>query len=457
MQTFFLVCFGLAIIECTGQAAEPPRKNIVVLVADDLGLQVGCYGDPTVKTPNIDALAKNGTRFSHAFASVASCSASRGTLLTGLPTHQCGQYGHAHATHNIHSFAKVQSLPKLLGQAGYRTAVLAKLHVQPKEVYPWTEEIPAGGGRNPVAIANAARKFIEESGEKPFYLHIGFTDPHRAAKGFANKDYPNTPAVKYNPKDVVVPYHLPDKPEVRAELAEFYESVSRLDHGVGLVLKVLEETKNADNTLVVFLSDNGIPFPGAKTTLYDAGVHLPLIVKSPSQKKKGVVCDAMASWTDLAPTLLEWAGVKPPKEMLGRSWLSVLDTEKTTGWDVVYGSHQFHEITMYYPMRMIRTRTHKYILNLAHQLPYPSASDLYASPTWQGILKRNDTTLGQRSRQAFENRPREELYDLRSDPNELTNLATGGKAVEVLEDLSARLKSWQEATKDPWLSKYTYE
>jgi N-sulfoglucosamine sulfohydrolase len=440
------------------QAADPPRKNIVVLVADDLGMQVGCYGDPTIKTPNIDALAKNGTRFTHGFASVSSCSPSRGTMLTGMPTHMCGQYGLAHATHNAHSFANVQSLPKLLGQAGYRTAVLAKLHVLPKEVYPWTEEIPAGGGRYPVAIASAARKFIQESGEKPFYMHIGFTDPHRAARGFANeKNYPNTPAVKYNPKDVVVPYHLSDQPDVREDLADYYQSVSRLDHGVGLVLKVLDETKNRDNTLVVFLSDNGIPFPGAKTTLYDAGVNLPLIVKSPAQHKHGVVCDAMASWTDLAPTLLDWAGVEQPKDMLGRSLLTVLDTERATGWDVVYGSHQFHEITMYYPMRMIRTRTHKYLLNLAHPLPYPSASDLYNSPTWQGVLKRNDTMLGQRSRQAFENRPREELYDLRDDPNELKNLAPDLKAAEVLKDLRARLKSWQEATKDPWLVKYTYE
>jgi N-sulfoglucosamine sulfohydrolase len=454
---FTLLAVGIIAVT-SARAEEPARKNVIVLVADDLGMQVGCYGDPTIKTPNIDALAKSGTRFTHGFASVSSCSSSRATILTGMPSHACGQYGLAHATHNAHTFRNVPSLPKLLGAAGYRTAVLAKLHVQPKEVYPWTEEIAAGGGRDPVAIANAARKFIQEGGDRPFYLHVGFTDPHRAAKGFANdKSYPGIPVVKYDPKDVVVPYHLPDRPEVRAELAEFYESISRLDHGVGLMLKVLEETKNADNTLIIFLSDNGIPFPGAKTTLYDAGVHLPLIIKSPGQTKHGVVCNAMASWTDLAPTILDWARVKQPKEMLGRSLLPVLDSEKSTGWDVVYGSHQFHEITMYYPMRMIRTRTHKYLLNLAHQLPYPSASDLWGSESWQGILKRDDTMLGQRSRQAFEHRPREELYDLRDDPNELKNLAGDAEQAEVLRDLRARLKAWQEATKDPWLVKYSYE
>jgi N-sulfoglucosamine sulfohydrolase len=439
-------------------AADAPRKNVVLLIADDLGMQLGCYGDRAFQTPNIDALAKAGTRFTHGFASVSSCSPSRATMLTGLPTHQNGQYGLAHATHNFYTFRNVQSLPKLLGDAGYRTAVLAKLHVQPKEVYPWTEEIPAGGGRNVDAIARAAKKFIQAGGDKPFFLHVGYTDPHRAAKGFANdKNDPNAPAVKYDPKDVTVPYHLSDQPEVRAELAEFYESVSRLDRGVGLMLEVLKETGNADNTLIIFLSDNGIPFPGAKTTLYDAGVHLPLIVKSPAQTKAGAVCDAMASWTDLAPTILDWAGVKTPKEMRGRSLLPVLDVEKTKGWDVVYGSHQFHEVTMYYPMRMVRTRKHKYILNLAHLLPYPFASDLYNSDSWQGALKRGDKMLGSRNREAFEHRPKEELYDLTADPNELKNLADDPKSAVVVKDLRARLRSWQEATKDPWLVKYTYE
>ena len=458
MRHWLLSAIAIFVLSAFGHAADAPRKNIVLLIADDLGMQVGCYGDKAIKTPNIGALAKAGTRFPLGFASVSSCSPSRATMLTGLPTHQSGQYGLAHATHNAHSFTKVQSLPKLLGGAGYRSAVFAKLHVQPKEVYPWTEEIPAGGGRNVDAIAKAAKKFILESGDKPFFLHVGYTDPHRAAKGFANgKNYPNVPTVKYDPKDVTVPYHLPDNADVRGDLADYYESISRLDHGIGLMMQVLKETNNLDNTLVIFLSDNGIPFPGAKTTLYDAGLNLPLVVKSPAQKKAGVVCDAMVSWTDLAPTILDWAGVKQPKEMRGRSMLSVLDSEKSQGWDTVYGSHQYHEITMYYPMRMVRTRTHKYILNLAHQLPYPSASDLWHSASWQSVLKNDIKMLGQRSREAYEHRPKEELFDVVSDPNELKNLATDPKSAEMLKELRGKLRAWQTATLDPWLVKYEYE
>jgi N-sulfoglucosamine sulfohydrolase len=450
-----LTLLAAALFAAPAAAAE--RKNVLLIVADDLGLQLGCYGDKSARTPHLDALAAAGTRFTHGFASVASCSASRGTLLTGLPTHACGQFGHAHAEHNFHSFRRVKGLPALLAPASYRSGVIAKLHVQPKEVYPFDVEVP-GNGRNPVQVAEQARTFIADSGDKPFFLLVGFTDPHRAAKGFANqaKYPPGVPAEKFDPRTIPVPYFLPDQPEVRAELAEYYQSVARLDHGVGLLMKVLADAKVADDTLVIFLSDNGIPFPGAKTNLYDAGIRLPLIVKKPGQKA-GVVTAAMASWTDVVPTILDWAGVRKPAALPGRSLLPVVEQANPPGWDEVYGSHQFHEVTMYYPMRMVRTRTHKYILNLAHPLPYPHASDLWASPTWQGVLRRGDKQMGRRSVEAYLNRPREELYDLSTDPDELINLAADPKSAGTLTRLRSKLRDWQEATGDPWLVKYTHE
>ncbi len=464
-MTRLLLSLTLTLAPALPACAAGP-KNVVLLIADDLGMQLGCYGDPVAKPPHIDALARAGTRFTRAFASVASCSPSRATILTGLPTHACGQYGLAHATHNQHSFRNVRGLPALLAPAGYRSGVIAKLHVQPKEVFPFDVEMP-GNGRNPVQIAEQARKFIAETGDRPFFLLVGFTDPHRAAKGFANdgKYPPEVLAIKFDAKKLPVPYHLPDQPEVRAELAEYYESVSRLDDGVGRVLKVLADAKKLDDTLVIFLSDNGIPFPGAKTTLYDAGVHLPLIVKKPGQKE-GMENMAMVSWTDIAPTVLEWCGLKPPPagkkkkvavEMAGGSFLSILEEADPKGWDVVYGSHQFHEVTMYYPVRMVRTRTHKYLLNLAHPLEYPFASDLWGSDMWQGVLKRGDTMMGSRSVKAFLHRPKEELYDLAADPNELKNVAGDPSQVKMLEVLRGRLASWRERTDDPWLVKNRHE
>jgi N-sulfoglucosamine sulfohydrolase len=450
-----LFALGVALTVSLPASAAP--HNVVLLVADDLGMQVGCYGDAAARTPNIDALAKKGTRFTNGFASVSSCSSSRATILTGMPTHMCGQYGLAHADHNSHSFRKVKGLPALLAPAGYRSGVIAKLHVQPREVYPFDVEMP-GNGRNPVQIAQQARKFITDGGDKPFFLLVGFTDPHRAARGFANdlKYPPGVPAIQFDPKTLPLPYHLPDTPEVRAELAEYYQSVSRLDDGVGRIMKVLEETHRLDDTLVIFLSDNGIPFPGAKTTLYDAGVHLPLIIREPGQKE-GVACQAMVSWTDIAPSILDWCGVKPPADLPGKSLLPILEQADPPGWNEVHGSHQYHEVTMYYPMRTLRTRQYRYILNLAHPLEYPHAADLWGSDTWQGILKRGDKSLGKRSVEQFLHRPKEELYDLSSDPNELHNLANDPAREKILIELRDKVNAWQKRTSDPWLIKGKHE
>src|SRR5262249_38740642 len=155
---------------------------------------------------------------------------------------------------------------------------------------------------------------------------MGYTDPHRAAKGFGNDQVvPNTPHIRYDPKSVELPYHLPDADDCRADLADYYTSVTRLDHGVGLMIKSLADLKRDDDTLAICLSDNGIPFRGAKTTLYDAGLRLPRIIRAPGRKPG--VSQAMASWTDIAPTILDWMGLKVPADMPGRSLLPILEQE----------------------------------------------------------------------------------------------------------------------------------
>ncbi len=441
-------------------AAERPARNVVLLVADDLGFQLGCYGDKKIRTPNIDGLAKNGVRFTHGFAAVSSCSPSRSTLYTGLHTHTSGQYGLAHNSHNFHTRDNVQSLPGLLKKNGYRSGIIGKLHVLPPSVYPFDVEVhkDLGGNRSVARMGEEARRFFRDCGDKPFALVVGFSDPHRSAKNFGNENkYPGVKEVHYEPDDVTVPYFLPDRPEVRRELTDYYQSISRLDQGVGFVLDALRESKHAGDTLVIFLSDNGPPFPGAKTTLYEPGVHLPLILSSPEQKRRGVTNNALVSWIDILPTILDWAGVKAPPALTGRSVLPILEEEDPKGWDVVYGSHQCHEVTMYYPMRMVRTRTHKYLRNLAYKLDYPFSTDLYGSLTWQGILQRGDKKLAERDIDNYVHRPLEELYDLETDPHELKNVAADPKYAEVLKDLRERLKTWQVRTRDPWLVKYRYE
>ncbi len=450
------------LIFCGPASAAP--KNVVLIVADDLGRQLGCYGDKVARTPHLDALATDGTRFDWAFCTTASCSPSRSVILTGLQNHTNGQYGSQHATHNFSTRPFVKPLPLLLKQAGYRTCSIGKVHVQPDELYRFersANEGIVGGGRNAVRMAENAEKFIREDDPRPFFLYFCPIDPHRAAVGFGNEmEYPGVQPEKFDVAKMVVPHFLPDQPEVRQELAEYYQSISRVDQGVGRLMSALKATAHLDDTLVLFLSDNGPPFPGAKTNLYDAGTRLPLIIRAPDQKSRGVVSQALVDWTDLTPTILAFAEVKAPAApypAIGRSLLPILDAAAPRGWDEIYQSHSFHEVTMYYPMRSIRTRKFHYILNLAHELPYPFASDLFDSPTWQASLRRRDTQYGSRTVEAYVHRPRQELYDVETDPEERINLADQRDYAKVLAELQDKVFAWQTKTGDPWVIKYQHE
>jgi N-sulfoglucosamine sulfohydrolase len=438
--------------------AHAQVHNIVVFVADDHGTEAfGAYGNPVVKTPNLDQLAAEGVRFTHAFATTASCSASRSVILTGVHNHRNGQYGHEHEYHHFSAFANVRTLPVMLEEAGYRTARGGKFHVAPEQAFHFQQ----------VITLPELEAFIRKDPGKPFFLYYGTHEPHRPFRHDAED--------RVDPKDVIVPSWLPDIPEVREELALYYASVRSVDKAFATMIGALRRTGTYDDTLIVYLSDNGAPFPGSKTNVYEPGIRLPLVVKKPGPRRRSGVSEAMVSWVDLTPTLLEFAGVKVPAPpaaaepvlpgrfkdetpaMQGRSFLKVLDEEPATGWDEVYASHTFHEITMYYPMRVVRTRTHKLIWNIAHPLSYPFASDLLASKTWQGIVARGLTTFGPRSTQAYLKRPIFELYDLARDPQESTNVANDPRYAPVLAELKTKLKAFQARTGDPWILKWDYE
>ena len=462
---------GIAItaIAATAFAAQP---NIVLIVCDDLSPTLGCYGNAAIKTPHIDRLAADGVRFSQAFCTTASCSASRSVILTGLYNHANAQYGHEHSYHHFRAYDNLKSLPVRLAGAGYRTARIGKLHVGPPEVFAF-EQTLAGNDRNAVALANNCREFIAAaaSAEKPFFLYFCPSDPHRSGdivktdphqpNAFGNKpqDYPGVKEEKYDPARVIVPPFLPDTPVCRAELAQYYQSVSRIDQGVGRLVQILKDAGRYDDTLIIFTSDHGMAFPGGKTTVYEGGLRIPFIVRAPTATRRGGECGAMISLVDLTPTLLDFAGALPPDHKLhGRSWRTTLGEEQPAGWDEINASHTFHEITMYYPMRVVRTRRHKLIWNIAHGLPYPFASDLWDAPTWQDIYQRGPQTLyGKRTVDAYIHRPRFELYDLQTDPDEIVNLADKPEHAALLAELQGKLKAFQKRTADPWLLKWDYE
>lgn len=490
---------------CTGSRAA--ERNIVLFITDDESPTLGCYGDTVAVTPAIDRLAADGTVFANAFATTASCSASRSTILSGLYNHKNGQYGHEHHFHKFTTFLDVAglTLPRTLSAEGYRTAQIGKFHVGPEPVYHF-ETYLKGNGRNALQMANACETFIKANDERPFLLYFATTDPHRSGSLdeswpgelkpdlFGNKpnkgNHPGVKEIFFDPGKVPVPPFLPDTAEARSELAQYYQSCARIDQGLARLVEILKEAGVYDKTLIVFSSDHGMAFAGGKTTVYQGGLRVPFVVRNPYLKKRGVRCGAMITHVDITPSLLDFAGgldreLNRPKRWQtakdlwkgtpqatgwnrnggaefdryqGRSWLSVLDKEGPTGWDEIFASHTFHEITMYYPMRVVQDRQYKLIFNIAHGLPYPFATDLWASSTWQAQLAKGpDAPYGTWTVDSYVHRPRFELFDIQKDPWESRNLAPDPTYSKVLASYQSKLKVHQKRTDDYWISKWTYE
>ena len=482
----------------TSSLALGARKNIVLVVVDDMSQDTGAYGNPVIQTPHLDALAKEATLFGHAFATTASCSASRSVILTGLHNHANGQYGHQHNFHGFESWLKVRGLPILLEECGYRTAKIGKLHVAPQEVYRFQLYLK-GNARHPVRMAENCAQFITSEDERPFFLYYATSDPHRGGGTdvtsphrpnlFGNlpkgKARPGLKRVDYEPAEVIVPPFLPDTPETRGELAHYYTSISRIDQGVGRLIEILKQSGKWEDTLFVFTADHGMAFAGAKTTVYEPGLRVPFIVRHPYLEERPARNRAMISHIDITPTLLDFAGgydakkgftkhpdSRPPgrkrpgdnwgpkkyDRFHGRSILPILKEADPKGWDEISASHTFHEIQMYYPMRVLRDRRYKLIWNVAHNQPYPFASDLWAASSWRAQWKKGaEAPYGVKTVGEYIHRPQFELYHVASDPEESRNLAGAADHAAVLAAMKDRLREIQRATGDPWVMKWDYE
>jgi N-sulfoglucosamine sulfohydrolase len=397
--------------------------------------------------------------------------------------HANGLFGHVHHFHHFRAFEHVISLPVFLEEMGdYRTAQIGKYHLGPKEVYRFQHELH-GNERNPVEMANNCLDFLKENKKQPFFLYFCTGDLHRAdpvadtlwapnSFGNTTEGYPGIVESFFSPKDVIVPPYLPNTKACREELAQYYQSVARMDQGIGLLFKHLKEQGIWDNTVIVYISDNGIAFEGAKTTQYQPGINMPCIVKLPENKNAGSISTAYVNWADLTPTLVDLAGfLEPAKEKLkklfdenkqqlfdthnetfhGRSFKQVLLNGADDGWDETYASHTFHEITMYYPMRTVISGRYKLIWNLAWQLPYPQAADLWSSSTWQSALKSEDGMYGNKPIGNYYFRPEFELFDLENDPYESKNLSENPEYAELLVTLKEKIKAFQHRTNDPWV------
>ncbi|KAL5338815.1 alkaline-phosphatase-like protein [Aspergillus crustosus] len=392
----------------------PSNKNVLLVIADDLGKTLGCYGEKNIKTPNIDSFASKSTIFDNAFASTASCSGSRSVIYTGLHTHENGQYGLTHYTHHFNTFDHIQTALGLLREHGYRTGIISKIHV------------------GPLSASNFFQS--SKSDKRPFLLMVRYMDPHRdhTRGGFGNGDEEvSSEDALYSPENVTVP--------------EFLSDIQNP------ILKYLKKHELDQDTLVIFMSDNSPSFLNSKTTLYNTSIQLPLLIHQPGVSSPESLNPNIVSYINILPTILDWSGYKEKEEqstspkLLGRSLLSILGepTEQDTWRQHVFSSHTFHEITNYYPTRFMRTKRYKYHRNISWKLDFPFSTDLYASLSWEGIRNApGPVKIGERPLKAYIQRLPEELYDLVEDPTETVNMATDPAPRDLLLELRAELEAW---------------
>jgi N-sulfoglucosamine sulfohydrolase len=433
MNRLLLATLALALaLAPAALAAETP--NVVVIIADDLGVEdLGAYGHPKVRTPNIDRLAKGGMRFDRAILTCSSCSPSRSSILTGRYPHQTG----AEQLHWPLPADQVM-LTTPLRKAGYWTAAAGKWHLgaEAKKQFDLVRE---GGGRS--GCENWVPVLRDRPADKPFFVWLAAVDPHRPYEKGAIEQ-------PHKPADAVVPPYLPDTDAVRADLAAYYDEIGRMDGFVGQVLDELDRQKVADNTVVLFLSDNGRPFPRCKTTVYDSGVRTPLVVRWPGKVKAGSTCGKLVSAVDIAPTVLALAGVKPGPNFVGNDFGPLLIDPTRTVRELAFAEHNWHDYEA--RSRAVRSERFKLIRNDYRDLPNSPPADAVRSPTFAELLRLRDARKLTPPLEACFAKPlpKEELYDLDADPHELTNLAADPKHAETLAKLREALDDWARDTKD---------
>ncbi len=406
-------------------ATRPP--NVLYLHSHDTGRHVEPYGKP-VATPNIQHLAHGGVLFRQAFCAVPTCSGSRGCLLTGQYGHSNGLVGLAHRGFRLRDYR--EHIVNTLRKAGYWSALIGEQHISKRPDIIGYDRVVKVPTTHVSSVAPIARGLISEPPPQPFFLSVGFFETHR--EFFAPSSVSD--ALYSEP-----PPNLPDAPETRRDMAAFKASARALDQGVGAVLQALDEQRLSDDTLVLFTTDHGIAFPGAKATLYDRGLGVALIVRGPGGFTGGRVIDALVSHLDVYPTLCDLAGLEHPSFLQGRSLLPIVRGEVDEIRDHIFAEATFH--AAYEPQRAVRTRQWKYIRRFGDRTT-PVLANTDDGPSKDLLLRH-----GWAERPV----PFEQLYDLIFDPGEASNLASDPGHADIRRELSDRLEEWMRNTDDPLL------
>lgn len=449
----------------------PPRAdrpNIILIIADDLGPQLGSYGDTIARTPNIDRLAKLGTQFDAGYVTTASCSASRGSILTGLYPHQHGMLGLSQfGTQRMHD--GVPKLPNELKELGYMTAIIGKRHFEPSDQFEWDREEEDGkmvmSDRDVIGMNKIAMDFIDEDTDgRPFFLVVSYVDPHRGDSDDGvrygpakNIKFPRTKLglpENATPASQIIPFPFlgVDSAEIREELADYYGAVDRLDIGVGDLVKQLEQRGLLEDALVIFVGDHGPDVTRGKIAIYESATRVPFVVKVPGANS-GLKREELVSTVDIFPTILEVAGGDQSASGPGRSLLPLTQANTRIDWRrYLFTEFITHGRNHFYPRYAVRDARYKLIYNvLGGERENPLAPANYCNAWWESRKPEYLHTPIRAVYDRVENPPRIELYDLQADPYEWHNLADDPELATLRDVLFLEIENWRESTNDPLL------
>lgn len=416
------------------------RPNIVFIISDDISISDhGVYGHPNIQTPNIDKLANDGLRVNNAYLTAPQCSPTRCSVITG-------RYPHNTGAPELHMPLPESQLmfPKLLKDSGYYCAARGKWHLgnYARDAFDdIADSRPSGCEKWVEALQNRPK-------DKPFFMWFASHDAHRGWDQGSGAE----PAAS---GDAVVPPYQMDTQRTREDIAKYMGEVQRLDSYVGDVVSELDRQGVLDNTIVMYISDNGRPFPRDKAWLYDSGIKTPLIVHwHNGLKRSGMVSDALVSTIDIAPTLLEIAGLDVPETVQGVSFSELFQNPGANIRDYAFAELNWH--TQYSHMRAVRWQNYLYIRNSAPELcnmmmasinrEYAPWMDLWEAdaeeltPAQKNVLQAHSKVPG--------SRPEEELYDIAEDPHQLNNLAGDPEHKQALDHLHLIMDAWAEGTGD---------
>ncbi|KAA6438264.1 sulfatase [Dyadobacter flavalbus] len=441
------------------QKKKPQPPNIVLIVSDDHSAPfLGSYGYPEIKTPNIDKLAKEGILYRRAYTTAPQCVLSRAAIMTGRNTLDIQM-----TRFSAPLDKSVMAYPELLRKAGYHTGILGRnFHLDGNRRVPETVDIlekydletfknrvdylKTTGNRD--SIYQQYSEFLDQAPKgKPFFVQVGYSDPHRV---FNAKEF------EPNPNEISLPKHWPDTRQLREDFASYLGEIQRLDGDVGRVLDDLQKRGLTENTLVVFIGDNGGALLRGKGTLYNLGLNVPLIMRHPELIKAGQTSDALVSGIDIAPTLLHMAGIAIPKEITGKSLVPSFQGAAFEGHDYIYAVRGAHGQNLPYNSadfdlgRTVFNKKYKLIYNAIWQIPYHPV-DFAAQPFWLDLKqKHTEGKLEEKyDRLLFaERRPMFEIYDEEKDPDETDNLAGKPEIRETEHRLKTLLQEWMILNRD---------